>query len=65
LITDAATGTAEMPGGLGAILTQVDKEGKFYAISFASRQRFQTALLEHDFVIQYKRGSEMPADYLS
>jgi hypothetical protein len=120
LITDAATGTADTPGGLGAILTQVDKEGKFYAISFASRQlkdheknyspflleaaaavwgmdhfneylkgkkfilftdhkpleklghlhsktmnRFQTALLEHDFVIQYKKGSDMPADYLS
>jgi hypothetical protein len=29
LITDAATGTAETPGGLGAILTQVDKDGKF------------------------------------
>jgi hypothetical protein len=120
LITDAATGTADTPGGLGAILTQVDKDGKFYAISFASRQlkdheknyspflleaaaavwgmdhfneylkgkkfilytdhkpleklghlhsktmnRFQTALLEHDFVIQYKKGSDMPADYLS
>jgi hypothetical protein len=29
LITDAATGTADTPGGLGAILTQVDKDGKF------------------------------------
>jgi Reverse transcriptase (RNA-dependent DNA polymerase)/RNase H-like domain found in reverse transcriptase len=38
LITDAATGMAETPGGLGAILTQVDKDGKFYTISFASRQ---------------------------
>jgi hypothetical protein len=38
LITDAATGTAATPGGLGAILTQVDSDGKFYAISFASRQ---------------------------
>ncbi len=38
LITDAATGTADTPGGLGAILTQVDKEGNFHAISFASRQ---------------------------
>ncbi len=27
--------------------------------------RFQTALLEHDFIIQYKKGSDMPADYLS
>jgi hypothetical protein len=120
LITDAATGTTDTPGGLGAILTQVDKDGKFYAISFASHQlknheknyspflleaaaavwgmdhfneylkgkkfilytdhkpleilghlqsktinRFQTALLEHDFIIQYKKGSNMPADYLS
>ncbi len=120
LITDAAMGTADTPGGLGVILTQVDQEGKFYAISFASCQlkdheknyssflleaaaavwgmdhfneylkdkkfilytdhkpfeklghlhsktmnRFQTALLEHDFIIQYKKGSDMPADYLS
>jgi hypothetical protein len=27
--------------------------------------RLQTALLEHDFAIQYKKGSNMPADYLS
>jgi hypothetical protein len=27
LITDAAMGTADTPGGLGAILTQVDKDG--------------------------------------
>jgi hypothetical protein len=27
--------------------------------------RLQTALLEHDFVIQYKKGSNMPADDLS
>jgi transposase InsO family protein len=27
--------------------------------------RLQTALLEHDFVIQYKKGSNMQADYLS
>jgi hypothetical protein len=25
----------------------------------------QTALLEQDFVIQFKKGSNMPADYLS
>jgi hypothetical protein len=120
LITDAATGTAEFSGGLGAILTQVDNNGNHYAISFASRQlkdheknyspflleaaaavwimevfneyirdkqfilftdhkpleklghlhtktlnRLQTALLEHDFVVQYKKGTNMPADYLS
>jgi RNase H-like domain found in reverse transcriptase len=38
LITDAATGMADTPGGLGANLTQVDKEGNFLAISFSSRQ---------------------------
>ena len=120
LITDAATGTADSPGGLGAILTQIDKEGNHYDISFASRQlkdheknyspflfeaaaavwgmevfneylrgkqfilftdhkpleklghlhtktlnRLQAALLENDFVVQYKRGTTMPADYLS
>ncbi len=27
--------------------------------------RLQTALLEHNFVIQYNKGSNMPADYLS
>ena len=27
-----------MPGSLGAIITQVDKDGKFYTISFTSRQ---------------------------
>jgi hypothetical protein len=27
--------------------------------------QFQMALLEHDFIIQYKKGSDMPADYLS
>jgi hypothetical protein len=36
LIADAATGTADTHGGLWAILTQLDKEGNFYAISFAS-----------------------------
>jgi hypothetical protein len=27
--------------------------------------RLQAALLEHDFVVQYKKGTNMPADYLS
>jgi hypothetical protein len=27
--------------------------------------RLQAALLEHDFVVQYKKGITMPADYLS
>ena len=120
LITDAATGTADTAGGLGAILTQKDEFDNYYAISYASRQlkdheknyspfllesaaavwgmdifneylkgkkfilftdhkplekmghlhtktmnRLQAALLEHDFVIQYKKGAIMPADYLS
>jgi hypothetical protein len=43
LITDAATDTADTPVGLGAILTQVDKDVRFYAISFTSRQ-----LKEHE-----------------
>ncbi len=30
LITDAATGDDTHPGGMGAILTQVDKDNKFY-----------------------------------
>jgi hypothetical protein len=120
LMTNAATGTADTAGGLGAILTQKDQFDNFYAISYASRQlkdheknyspyllesaatvwgmavfneypkgkkiilytdhkplekmghlhtktmnRLQAALLEHDFVIQYKKGAIMPADYLS
>lgn len=120
LITDASTGSAQQSGGLGAILTQIDTEGQFHAISFASRQlkdheknyspflleaaaavwgmetfheylkgknfilytdhkpleklghlhtktlnRLQTAMLEYDFLIQYKKGSNMPADFLS
>jgi hypothetical protein len=27
--------------------------------------RLHTALLEHDFIVQYKKGTSMPADYLS
>ncbi len=38
LIADATTGTVDTRGGLGAIITQADKEEKFYAISFATRQ---------------------------
>jgi hypothetical protein len=38
LFTDSATGMADTPGGLGAILTQVDNDSKFYVIPFAPRQ---------------------------
>jgi RNase H-like domain found in reverse transcriptase len=38
IITNAATGTANTPGGLRAILTQVDQDGNVHAISFSSRQ---------------------------
>jgi hypothetical protein len=38
LIVDASTGTDSVKGGMGAILTQIDKEGKFDTISYASKQ---------------------------
>ncbi len=69
LITNATTGTADTPGGLGAILTQVDKEGNFHSISFASRKlkdhemNYSPFLLEAaaavwgmDFFNEYLRG---------
>jgi Reverse transcriptase (RNA-dependent DNA polymerase)/RNase H-like domain found in reverse transcriptase/Integrase zinc binding domain/Integrase core domain len=120
LITDASGGDDKKPGGLGAILTQVDKNGTFYVISYASRKlakheqnytafllemqaavwamdhydvnlrgrhfllytdhkpleklgkvhtktlnRLQEAMNHFSFQIIYKKGSEMPADYLS
>jgi len=120
LITDASTGTATIAGGLGAILTQIDKEGRFHVISYASRQlkdheknyspylaeaaaivwgietfeeylrgknfvvytdhkplekmghlhkkalnRLEEKILEHGCVLQYKKGINMPADFLS
>ena len=120
LITDASLGDDKKPGGLGAILAQVDKQGKFYVIAYASRglqvhernytpfllemqaclwgmdhfetylkgrhftlftdhkpleklgkvhtktlNRLQEAMNQFDFEILYKKGSEMPADFLS
>jgi hypothetical protein len=120
LITDASCGDDKNPGGLGAILTQIDENGKFYVIAYASRKlakheknytafllemqaavwamdhfdvnlrgrhfllytdhkpleklgkvhtktlnRLQEAMNTYSFQIIYKKGSEMPADYLS
>ena len=120
LITDAACGDDNNPGGLGAILTQIDEKGQFYVIAYASRKlakheknytafllemqaavwamdhfdvnlrgknfllytdhkpleklgkvhtktlnRLQEAMNTYSFQIIYKKGSEMPADYLS
>ena len=39
LITDAATGTADTPGGLGAILTQVDKKILRHIICVTTTER--------------------------
>ncbi len=36
LITDAATGDDMHPGGMGAILTQIDNSGQFYVIAYAA-----------------------------
>ncbi len=36
LITDASFGDEHTAGGLGAILTQIDNQGKFYVIAYAS-----------------------------
>jgi len=52
LITDAATGTLDTPGGLGAILTQIDQHGNHYAISFASRQLKDTEKNYSPFLLE-------------
>jgi hypothetical protein len=120
LIVDASTGSATEEGGLGAILTQIDEDGKFHVISYGSRQlvkheknyspyllemqariwgmdffanyligkcfilyndhkplenlgqlhkntlkRLQIAMYEFDFEIRYKKGINMPVNYLS
>ena len=38
LIVDASTGTAEIEGGMGAILAQIDNQGVFHALSYPSKQ---------------------------
>lgn len=120
LITDAALGDDSHPGGLGAILTQLNSAGEHCVIAYASRKlqkheknytpfllemqaaiwgmdhfstyligrhftlftdhkpleklgkvhtrtlnRLQEAMNTFDFEIIYKKGSEMPADFLS
>ena len=56
---DTSTGTAEIEGGMGHILAQIDKKGVFLALSYASRQ-----LIKHE-----KNYSpyllEMDAKYIS
>jgi hypothetical protein len=120
LIVDAALGDDAHPGGLGAILSQINKSGEHCVIAYASRKfqkheknytpfllemqaaiwgmdhfstylkgrhftlfsdhkpleklgkvhtrtldRLQEAMNTFDFEIVYKKGSEMPADFLS
>ncbi len=54
---DALTGTDSVEEGMGAILTQIDKNGKFHAISYASKQlikhekNYSPFLLEMDAVV--------------
>ena len=36
LSVDASTGTASVEGGMGEVLTQVDKQGAFHVISYGS-----------------------------
>jgi hypothetical protein len=120
LIVDAATGSDQADGGLGAILCQTDEKDQQRVIAYASRalvkheknytpfllemmaavwgmehfstylrgrkftlytdhrpleklgtvhtktlNRLQQAMTDYDFIIKYKKGEEMPADFLS
>jgi hypothetical protein len=69
---DASTGSATEAGGLGAILTQIDKEGKFHVISYRSRQlvkhkknyspyllEMQAGIWGMDFYANYLRGKKI------
>ena len=38
LTTDACTGTDQAPGGIGAILSQIDENGNHHALGYASRK---------------------------
>jgi hypothetical protein len=46
---DASTGSNSVEGGIGAILTQIDKQGKFHAISYASKQLIKMKRIIHHF----------------
>ena len=120
LTTDACTGTETSPGGIGAILSQIDEKGNHRALGYASRKlttyeknytpfllemagclwgiehfkyhlkgrpfflftdhqpltglskvhkktydRLTEAMNTYNFQMVYKKGEEMPADYLS
>jgi hypothetical protein len=43
LIVDASTGRDQVEGGMGAIICQIDKNGRFHPISYASKQ-----LIKHE-----------------
>jgi hypothetical protein len=47
------------------ILFTDHKPQKMGHLHTKTMNRLQSALLEHDFVVQYKKGAIMPADYLS
>jgi hypothetical protein len=57
LIVDASTGIYWIEDGMGAILTQIDKDGKFHAISYVWKQliknekNYSPFLLEMDAVV--------------
>jgi hypothetical protein len=48
LIVDALTGTESVEGGMGALLTQIEKDGQFHVISYASKQ-----LIKHEKTINH------------
>jgi uncharacterized protein YuzE len=45
LIVDASTGTETVERGMGSIFTQIDKDGKFYGISFAAKHEKNYSML--------------------
>ena len=64
LYTDAALGDSNNQGGLGAMLVQVDKEGKEYTISYASRMLKQHEKNYSAFLLE-KAGIVWAIDYWS